>query len=200
MKKKLFNVVAMLAFVALIATGCGSSKNVSVLDKKAMKKTVAQGFKIVEDLPCRGIDSNEEYIIVNGEGRSKDRTMAKDKAYLAALENLSSKLSGVASKGTERVAVSTEVDNEDFHAKTVNTGKTIAQANVSGYRTSCEKFVVYDDGSYGCFIAIEFGKQKIVKQMYESLSRDKMIRADYDFDKYMKEFEADLKEYEEQNK
>jgi len=77
---------------------------------------------------------------------------------------------------------------------TVNMGRQIAEANVSGYRTSCEEFVDYGDGKFGCFVTLEFGKQKIVNQMYNEM------KLEYDFDKYMKEFEKDLKEYEQSNK
>lgn len=187
----------MALVIGFVFTACKSTKSMSAYDSKSMGKTGAQGFKELKDLPCQGTDSNAEFIIVNGEGKSKDRIMAKDKAYLNALENLSSKLDAVASKETQRVAVSTEADREDFHSKTINMGKQIANANISGYRTACEKFVVYDDGSYGCFVTVEYGKQKIVKQMHETMSKEKMMRVDYDFERYMKQFNEDLREYEE---
>ena len=201
MKNHYYVKIAVLALaVGVTLTACKSTQTVSATDSKAMEKTGAQGFKELKDLPCQGTDSNAEYIIVNGEGKSKDRVMAKDKAYLNALENLASKLDAVASKETQRVAVSTEADEEDFHSKTINMGKQIANANVSGYRTACEKFVVYDNGTFGCFITVEYGKQKIVKQLFDGMSKEKMMRADYDFDKYMKQFNEDLKEYEQSKK
>jgi len=201
MKKNNYLKIAIMAMIVGITfSACKSTKTVSAYDSKSMEKTNSQGFKEIKDLPCQGTDSNSEYIIVNGEGKSKDRVMAKDKAYLNALENLASKLDAVASKETNRVAVSTDADAEEFHSKTVNMGKQIANANTSGYRTACEKFVVYDDGSFGCLVTVEYGKQKIVNQLYESMSKDKMIRADYDFDRYMKQFNEDLKEYEQSKK
>jgi len=148
--------VAMALVISVTLVACKSTKSVSAYDSKAMEKTGAQGFKELKDLPCQVTDSNVESVIVSGEGKSKDRIMAKDKAYLNALENLASKLEAVGSKETQRVAVSTEADGEDFHSKTVNMGKQIANANISGYRTACEKFVVYDDGTYGCFVTVEY--------------------------------------------
>jgi len=200
MKTKLIFIIVVVIFTSVAMTGCGSSKNnASITDKKTMEKAGGQGITVIEDLPCQGLDSNDEYIVVSAEGRSKDRTMAKDKAYLAALEGLASKLGAVASAETKRTGVSTDSDNEDFHAKTINMGKQIAEANVAGYRTSCEKFAL-ENGSYICFVTLEYGKQKIVKQMYESMSNEKMLRTDYDFDRYMKEFEQDLNEYEKDNR
>ena len=127
--------------------------------------------------------------------------MAKDRAYQNALVDLASKLAGVMSMENMRVGVSTNADGEEFHDKMVAISKLIANANVSGYRTSCEKYTVSpQDGAYNCYVMIEFGKQKVVKQLYEAMSNDKQLKADYDFDRYMKAFEKDLKEYEKAKK
>jgi hypothetical protein len=206
MRKMYLNVAVMaIGSAAVIMTGCGSSKQVAgtptlVTDQRAMQKVGLEAEKAIK-LPCSGGDSNEEHLVVNGSGKSKNRTMAKDKAYNDALANLALKLGGVVSTGRDNVAVSTEAeDAEEFHGKTVNVTRTIAkEVGVAGYRTKCEEYTV-DGASYNCYVTIEFGKQKIVKQLYEKLSSEKMIRADYDFDKYMKEFNADLKEYEQKNK
>ena len=201
--KSFFKVAAMTIGVAILMTGCGSSKkNVSITDKNAMGKAGGQGITIIDDLPCQGNDSDEKYIVVSAEGRSKDRTMAKDKAYLAALARLASKLEAVASNEVKRTGVSTDADaeNEDFHAKVLANSKEVAKnVKVGGYRTSCEKFAL-ENGSYVCFVTIEYGKQEIVKQMYDGLRKEKILRADYDFDRYMKEFEQDLKEHEKNNR
>ncbi|MDR0542128.1 MAG: hypothetical protein LBH19_07925 [Dysgonamonadaceae bacterium] len=197
MKAKTLKIALTAMCAVSLMAGCGSSKKVSVLDKKAMAKNNAQSFTIMEDLPCRGMDSTADYIVVNGEGRSSDRPMAKDKALLNALENLASKLAGVASKETDRVAIDR---NDEAVSKTVNMGKQIADANVSGYRVACEKFVVYEDGKFGCFVTLEYGKQKLVQEMYDGLQKNKILKMDYEFDKYMKQFNEDLKEYEQSNK
>jgi hypothetical protein len=204
MKKKMI-FVATVVFAVAIFTSCGSSKKtttpISITDNKAMQKQLNIPAEVEVIFPCEGLDSNEEFLRVTGNGTSKDRTMAKDRAYQAALANLSSKLAGVASMENQRVGVSTNANGEEFHDKMVAVSKVIAQANVSGYRTACEKFTVNkQDGAYTCYVAIEFGNQKVVKQMYEKLSADKFLKADYDFDKYLKQFNKDLKEYEKNHK
>jgi hypothetical protein len=204
MKKYLMTALMATMMLPLI-TGCGSSRKaaepVSVTDKKSMAKQLDMPAEVEITFPCAGIDSDEEFLRVNGMGTSKDRTMAKDRAYLNALANLSEKLAGIASMENQRVGVSTNADGEEFHDKVVAVSKVIAQANVSGYRTSCEKYTrTPGDQSYNCYIAIEFGKQKMIKQLYDALNKDKLLKADYDFDRYMKGFAQDLKEYEETKK
>jgi hypothetical protein len=205
--RKNYVMIALAATVITSATftSCKSSKNatrpVSVTDTKAMEKRLNLPAEVEITFPCDGIDSDEAFLRVSSAGKSKDRTMAKDRAYQGALANLASKLAGVMAMENSRVGVSTNADGEEFHDKMIAVSKLIAKAHVSGYRTACEKFTVsQQDGAYNCYVTIEFGKQKVVKQMYESLSKEKLLKADYDFDRYMKAFEKDLKESEKANK
>jgi hypothetical protein len=206
MKKINLKVAVMAVMAGIVMSACGSSKQtssaVSVTDKKEMAKQFNAPAQIEVTTPCsEPEDSSEDFIRVNGSGTSKDRTMAKDRAYLDALAQLALKLAGVAASEKQRVAVSTNADGEDFHDKVVANSKAIAQANVAGYRTACEKYTqTPGNPSYNCYVTIEFGKQKVVKQLYESLSNEKLLKADYDFDRYMKEFNTDLKEYEASRK
>jgi len=183
-------------------TGCKSKKAiVSVTDQKEMPKKLDIPAEVEITFPCSGIDSDEKYLRVNGNGKSKDRTMAKDRAYQNALANLASKLAGVMSMENSKVGVSTNADGEEFHDKMVAVSKLIAKANVAGYRTSCEKYTqTPGDLAYNCYVTIEFGKEKMIKEMYEGLNKEKLVKADYDFDRYMKAFDVDLKEYEKTNK
>ncbi len=197
-------IVTFVIISGITFTGCGSKKQVaavSVTDQKEMPKQVGVEAEVEITFPCSGIDSDLEFVRVNGTGNSKDRTMAKERAYNNALAELASKLAGVASMENKRVGVSTNADGEEFHDKMVAIAQRIAKANVAGYRTSCEKYTVNkQNGSYNCYVTIEFGNQKIVKEMYESANTEKLLKADYDFDRYLKDFNADLEEYEKANK
>jgi hypothetical protein len=197
--------IAMIAIgIGIAVTGCKTQKAtaVSVTDQKQMEKQLGVPGEVEITFPCSGNDSDEEFLRVNGTGKSKDRTMAKDRAYQNALANLSSKLAGVMAMENQKVGVSVNADGEEFHDKMVSVSKLIAKANVAGYRTSCEKYTqVKDDPStYNCYVTIEFGKQKVVKQLYEALNNEKLLKADYDFDRYLKAFEKDLEDYEKAKK
>ena len=203
MKKNYIKMAAIIAVVCMVAVGCKSSKNVpvAVTDKKEMPKQVGVPAEVEVTFPCSGIDSDKDYFRVNGTGKSKDRTMAKDRAYQNALAELASKLAGVMAMENMKVAVSVNADGEEFHDKMVAVSKLIAKANVAGYRTSCEKYTVNpQDGAYNCYVTIDFGKEKLVKEMYEAMSKDKLLKADYDFDRYLQMFEKDLEQYEKSHR
>jgi hypothetical protein len=202
--KKISILTAMAVTASVLMTGCGSKKNlpVSVTDNKAMQKQLGTPAEVEVTFPCEGIDSDIEHLRISSNGKSKDRTTAKDRAYQSALANLATKLAGVASSENSRVGISINADGEEFHDKMVTISKITAKnVSIAGYRTSCEKFTVNkQDGAHTCYVVIEFGKQKLVKEMYEQLNANKLLRADYDFDKYMNAFNEDLKEYEKKNK
>lgn len=207
MEKKFTKLGMMFIVVTMgiLMISCGSSKNtattVSVTDQKEMSKQLGMQAEVEVTFPCSGVDSDDEFLRVNGNGSSKDRTMAKERAYQNALSNLSTKLAGVASSGNTRVAVSVNADGEEFHDKMVAVSKVIAKANVSGYRTSCEKYTMNpSNGSYICYVTIDFGKQKVVRELYENLSDQKLLKVDYDFSRYLEMFDKDLEEYEKANK
>ncbi len=194
-------VMAIAMVMGLVMASCGSSKKaVSVTDANFEKKT---GYvaEVEVTFPCSGIDSDEEFFRVDGQGTSKDRVMARKRAYTDALARLSTKLKGVAASMEKMVGVSSTVESgESFHDKMVAAADVIAKANVGNYRTSCEKFTVNPStGAYTCYCSIEFGKQKLVKEFYEKLSQEQVLRADYDFERYMELFDKELKEYEAAN-
>ena len=198
-------IAVLAACFSLIFSGCGGSKKssaVSVTDANQMPRQIGVPAEVELIFPCSGVDSDLDFVRVNGQGNSKDRTMAKDSAIQSALAELATKLGGVASSENSRVGVSTNADGEEFHDKVVAISKVVARnVGVAGYRTSCEKYTMNTmDGSYNCYVTLDFGKQKLVQSMFDAMSGDKLMRADYDFDRYMKAFEADLKEYEAKNR
>ncbi len=196
--KQSISVIAMAMIFAMTSCGASKATAVSVTDQKEMPKQTGYVAEVEVTFPCQGIDSDAEFLRVNGQGTSKDRTMARDRAYQNALAGLSTKLAGVASSTNTKVAVSVNADGEEFHDKIVSVSKVVAQAHVAGYRTSCEKYTVNPStGAYTCYCTIEFGKEKVVKEMYDNLSSQKLLKADYDFDRYLEMFDKDLKEYEE---
>jgi hypothetical protein len=167
MNKNVIFIAIIATFAIAMTTGCKSSKQlatVSVTDKKEMPKQTGTPAEVEVSFPCSGIDSDEEFLRVNGTGNSKDRTMARDRAYQNALANLASKLEGVIAMENQKVGVSINADGEEFHDKIVTVSKLIAKANVSGYRTSCESYTVNtQNGSYNCYCTLEFGKSQTSK-------------------------------------
>ncbi len=85
MKKSNFLVIVTFVIISGITfTGCGSKKQVaavSVTDQKEMPKQVGVEAEVEITFPCSGIDSDLEFVRVNGTGNSKDR---EKEAFIAA--------------------------------------------------------------------------------------------------------------------
>ncbi len=202
--KNQMSVIAMAMVMCLTMASCGASKStaVSVTDQKQMPQQTGYVSEVEITFPCGDVaDSNEEFIRVQGQGTSKDRTMAKKRAYQSALAGLSSKLDALVSTGDNLVGVSANSESEDFHDKMVAVTKNISQARVAGYRTACEKYTMNTvTGAYNCYVVIEFGKQEIVREMYDNMIDQGLLKADFDYERYLEAFDKDLKEYEATHK
>lgn len=141
MEKKItkLGIMFIVVTMGIIMVLCGSSKTaattVSVTDQKEMSEPLGMQAEVEVILPCSGVDSDDEFLRVNGNGSSKDRTMAKERA-----------------------------------CQTANPST----------------------GSYICYVTIDFGKQKVVRELYENLSDQKLLKVDYDFSSYLEMFNKDL--------
>jgi hypothetical protein len=201
--KKSFIYIALIAIAGVAITSCASKKPappVPITDN-SQKLPVPPEIEVIE--PCSDVaDSDASFLRVRGVGTSTDRTMSKDRAEQAALANLATKLAGVASMENMRVAVSTNAEGaEQFHDKMVAISKVIAyNVSVAGYRTSCEKRTVSQNGAFNTYVVLEFGKQELVKQMLDLGKKEGHIRADFDFDRYMRMMNENIREYEKNNR
>jgi len=208
MNKRIY-FAAIAALTVIMLSDCRSKSTVDPHSRWDMNKMSGQSFKEIEYLPCQGMDVHSDYIVVWAQGRSRDPEMAKERALTTALGELSRKLSGAVTQENEMLRVSEESGgypgpggrlNESVHDRLINVTRTVADANVAGYRLACEKNVIWEDGSYGYFCALEFGKMKLVRQLFDGLSVKKLLRVEYQFDQFCKRFDEGLEAYEKESK
>ena len=201
--KKTFIYIAMIAITGSIFIGCKSKQQAPAPIATDSKPIPEDMVETRITFPCDGfLDSDVNFLRVFGHGNSIDRTMAGERALQAALAELAVKLGGVASVENMRVAVSTNAANqEQFHDKMVAISRVVANnVSVAGYRTVCQETTISQNRSFNRYIVLEFGKQELVKQMLQIGQQEGHIRADYDFDRYMKMFNENLREYERTNR
>jgi hypothetical protein len=136
------------------------------------------------------------------------------RTLLSALGALSSKLQTVVTRNMQRVSESETVGSnnsnqtrqeqagpyEQFNDRIMSIVKETSEANVSGYRVACEKNVIWEDGSYGYFVALEYAKKQLVRQLFEGLTVRGMLKVDYEYNVYKEKFDEDLKIVEDESK
>jgi len=201
--KKTIIYIAMIAIVGAIFVGCKSKQQAPAPIATNTRPIPADMVETSVTFPCDGLlDSDMNFLRVFGHGNGMDRTMADERAHQHALANLAVKLGGVTSAENMRVAVSTNAANqEQFHDKMVAISRVVANnVSVAGFRTACAEWTVSQNRSFNRYIVLEFGKQELVRQMLQIGQREGHIRADYDFDRYMRMFNENLREYERTNR
>jgi hypothetical protein len=195
-----FNTKIMKKILLLLA--CAGLFGVS-----CSKKTTPKTEDVEVFMPCSGNEfmTNDKYLRASATGLGGDINIAKKKA----LANASSELATSMNQLVERVVVnyvnSYQVgENEDGAQKFEDMAKIVVKEKLSGVRVICEKTMKTPEGKYRVHIAIELAGDELLQGINNRASKElkdnTKLRIDYDYEKFKKEFEAEMKKLEEQNK
>jgi hypothetical protein len=194
MKKSVLNckiaIVAIL-FLTISINSCKSTKNVSV------KK---QGETLIE-VYCSGNEyfSDKEYFRANSIGESIDQVISKKKALSNAKQELASSIQTTIKSCTDNYLKSLELNNvEEVEESYEGNNREVVKQKLNGIRTICEKVTKTDEGKYKTYIAIELSGEEILTEMNKRLSKDSKTRIDYDYEKYKKTFDEEMKKLEDE--
>ncbi|QZE13260.1 hypothetical protein K4L44_11760 [Halosquirtibacter laminarini] len=180
---------SFLMFAALIVSSCSSSKKVvSSSEEEVLITTYCSGDEY---------RSTDKLIRASSLGESTDQVMSKRMARTNTLEELASKI---------EVSFKSVVDNYYSSKSTVNAeevqrryeglSREVINQKISGYRTICEKVTKTKKGTYKTYLCFEIGMDDLLNPIYDKMSNDDKLRLDYDYEKFKKTFEKELKNSE----
>lgn len=176
--------------VVLLTTNCKSSK-------KAPKPKYEDEQEIV--VRCSGPEyqSSEGFIRANSMGESNDMVMSKKVAKSNTLEELASKI---------EVSVKAVIDNynnrrqksknEDVEKRYEELIRTVVKQKINGYKSICEKVTKTSDNKYRTYLAYELPVDNVLNPLYNQISKDDQLKIDYDYQKFKKTFEDEMKNME----
>lgn len=180
----------MLGAAVVFLASCGSSKEVT----EAKKKEPA-GEKLIT-VYCSGPEffSTDGYIRANSIGESSDMTMAKKKARNNTLQELSSKIQTTFKAVIDNYQSSKENSSgEEVVKRYEELSREVINQTISGYRTICEKVTQTEKGTYKTYLAFEISIENLSKPFYDKISEDDKLRIDYDYEKFKKTFNEEMK-------
>ena len=126
--------------------------------------------------------------------------MAKDMARSNALNELASMVSASVTTLYKDYAKRREHNQvEDLGRNTDQMITTWVEQTVQGYRTTCEKYTYKDANgrrTYVCYLVVELNKEDMARSLYRELSKDEMLRLDYDYEKFKSDFEKELNRHD----
>lgn len=181
MKKLNYVSIAVFAAAALIA-GCKGKEKVPAGEKEVI-------------VPCSGPDyfTTSKAFRANSIGESQDQVTSKKKALTNARNELAQSIQTTVKTVTDNYVNSREMNNkEQVEERFESLNREIVDQTITGVRTLCEKLVKTEQGTYKTYVAIELSADELVSKYNERLSKDEMLKIDYDYEKFKETFEKEM--------
>ncbi|MBZ0247350.1 MAG: LPP20 family lipoprotein [Cyclobacteriaceae bacterium] len=172
----------LVAVAALLIAGCKG------------KEKLPQGEQEII-VPCSGPDffTNNKYFRANSIGESQDQVTSKKKALTNARNELAQSIQTTVKTVTDNYVNSREMNNkEQVEERFESLNREIVDQTITGVRTLCEKLVKTEQGTYKTYVAIELSADELVSKYNERLSKDEMLKIDYDYEKFKETFEKEM--------
>ncbi len=185
-----YGIIALTAF-ALIATASSCKKKIAEREKPAGEELI--------NVYCSGEDyfSNNKFFRANAVGESMDQSTSKKKAMSNARADLASAVQTTIKATIDNYVNSREVNNvEELSERFEGLTREVINQQLTGTKTICEKVTKTPQGNYKTYIAIELSGDDMVMKMNERLSKDQMLKVDYDYEKFKSTFEEEMKKLE----
>jgi hypothetical protein len=192
MRKIQYYLSAILIVIA-ISTGCKSKQKVA--DKQPLPKG-----EVLVDNYCAGekdFMSTKSYFRSSAVGESLDQMVSKKKA----MSNVKAELAGLIQttmKGvTDNYVKSSEANNvEGLEERFEGNTREVINQVLANVRVICEKQTKTQEGNYKTYVCVEVSADDIVKGVGNRLSADKELKIDYDYEKFKKTFDEEMKKFE----
>ena len=129
-----------------------------------------------------------------GIGESRNQQQARSKSRAAAIQELGENIQmNLKSFATNFSSSHTLNDEEVFVEVAKSLSQRIVNQDLSNIKTICEKGVTYTTASgtkmYKYFQLVEFDKSKMEKAAYDGLKEAGVLKADYEYRQFQKEFD-----------
>jgi len=173
---------ALVAVAAVLVAGCKG------------KEKLPQGEQEII-VPCSGPDyfTNSKYFRANSIGESQDQVTSKKKALTNARNELAQSIQTTVKTVTDNYVNSREMNNkEQVEERFESLNREVVDQTITGVRTLCEKLVKTENGTYKTYVAIELSADELVSKYNERISKDEMLKIDYDYEKFKDTFEKEM--------
>ena len=189
MKSKVKYFLGAVATVglAIVLYSCGSSKPVV--------KAPAPPDEVEVVMYCNGPEflSDKTALRFSAIGTSMDQMTSKKKALSEARAGLAAQMETKIKSVIDNYIKSGEHNNkEDLGKRYEGLSREVVSQTLTGTRTVCEKMTKTKDGNYKTYTCIELGGPEILGSLNNKLSKDEMLKVDYDYEKFKKTFEDEM--------
>ena len=180
------NLSAMAATAAAIAgvvmiNACGGPKSLTKVEGEV---------EII--VPCDNFYSNSELFRGQGVGQSKDLNTARDKARLAANNELAGGITLVIKAVTEKYVNDAGQSPADYGETFEQMIKQVVSQQISNITVACNKTMKTKDGMFKVYMATEVSRTAAFEAADRIASKDKKLETIYDREKFRETFNAEM--------
>lgn len=191
--KKIHYYLSALLIIVAFATACKSKQKIA--DQQPLPK----GEVLVNNY-CAGekeFMSTSNLFRASASGESLDQMVSKKKA----MSNVKAQLAGLIQttmKGvTDNYVKSSEANNvEGLEERFEGNTREVINQVLANVRVICEKQTKTAEGNYKTYVCVEVSADDIAKGVGNRLSADKELKIDYDYEKFKKTFDEEMKKFE----
>ena len=190
MKKQILRSIGILALATVTFTACKGKKKVIEPPKGEIEVI----------LPCTEFKSDGEYFRSYSFGESADANVAKKKALSNAKAELAGQISTTMKVVGDNYVKSSEFNNkEELLERFEENARTVIAEKLNGVKPICDRLTqVTASGKYKYYIALELSGDELVNDYYNSLTKSESLKIDYNYEKFKKTFEDEMKKLENQ--
>jgi len=174
-------IVICIAVTALIASGCSKKSHVEA----------PKGETKIERL-C-DVKSDKDHLRVSAFAESVNRAQAEKKSLNNARTQLAAQLNTTVKTMVDNFTQSAAVNiDEEYNELFKSLQRDIINANFS-YITLCNELTQKTDGKYVSYVGLELAGDELWKEINTRLPKDDKMRIEYDYERFKKEFEEEMK-------
>ncbi|MEZ7884994.1 MAG: hypothetical protein QMB39_07025 [Bacteroidales bacterium] len=181
MKKLGFLGIAAIGLA--FSTSCGSSQ-------------VAPGAdEVIVQTYCSGPEymTNATALRFSAIGASMDQMTSKKKALSEARAGLAAQIETKVKGMIDNYVKSSEhQNNEDLTKRYEGLTREILDQTLTGTKVICEQTTKTKDGQFKTYICLELGGPEILSSLNNKMSKDELLKIDYNYEKFKKVFEEEM--------
>jgi hypothetical protein len=192
--KKIYYYFALVLITTLVISSCKSKQKVY-----EGPKNPPQGEVLIENY-CSGDKiymSTKEFFRASAVGESLDQMVSKKKAMSNAKAELAGLIQTIMKGVTDNYVKSSEANNvEGLEERFEGNTREVINQQLNSVRVICEKQTKTKEGNYKTYVCIEASAEDIIKGVNSRLSADKELKIDYDYEKFKKTFDEEMRKLE----
>jgi len=164
------------------------------------KKTVPEiaGAKKVV-VPCADKSTDKDFFRGFGVGKSKDLNTARQKARMAANEELAGSMTTIIKSVTEKYVNDAGNVPADFSQTFEVMSRQVVNQEINNVQMACQETTQTKDGMYEFYIAVQASKKDVLEKLEREAAANQKLETAFNREKFREKFDAEMADFAKKN-